>query len=436
MPKRASLLEQINIPSPCSADWDSMVGNEQVRFCQHCSLSVHDLTKITRKEITRLVASSKGKLCVRYYRRPDGLVQTAASAQPLTQIKRRLSRLAAGVFTASLSLASSAAAQSTQPTGRNVAAVSEPAGAKDRGRENSLGGQTATLSGLVIDPVKASIPGANVVLINEENGQQQSLTSNDEGAFQFQGVAAGSYTLKIESPGFISYAQEKINLRNGAEERVEATLEAGQVVAMGGAIMVMPDTPLINAIWEDNGDENLTEVKSVLATGVDVNLLDKNVDSTALAEAVASGKLALVQLLLNFGADPNERNSTGRTPLMRLDEDSSAEIVRALVNAGANPNRRDEDGDTALMAAASLEKVELLNALLDAGAKVNARNKEGKTALMVASEGGYVENVRALLEAGADVNRKNKEGASALKYAKEGEHSDVVEVLTFYGAIE
>jgi hypothetical protein len=396
---------------------------------------VHDLSKITRKDIAKLVVGSKGKLCVRYYRRPDGLVQTAASAEPLTQIKRRLSRIAAGVFTASLSLAASAAAQSPQPSGRNVAAISEPAGAKEKERQKVSGGQSATLSGIVADSAKAVVPGAEVVLINEESGQQQQLTSNGEGAFQFQGVKTGSYTLKIEAPGFAAYMQENINIRNGAEERVDATLEVGGII-MGGAVVIMPDTPLVNAIWEDREDENLTEVKRVLATGVDVNLLDKNVDSTALAEAVGSGKLALVQLLLNFGADPNERNSSGRTPLMRLDENSSAQIVRALVNAGAKPNQRDEDGDTALMAAAALEKVEVLNALLDAGAKVNARNKEGKTALMIASEGGYVENVRALLEAGADVNRKDKEGASALTYAKASNHADVVEVLTFYGAFE
>jgi hypothetical protein len=434
MPKRANLLDQINVASPCSADWDSMIGNEQARFCQHCSLFVHDLSKITRKDVVKLVASSKGKLCIRYYRRLDGVVHTATHAQPLTQIKRRLSRIAAGAFSATLSLASGVAAQSPQPMSRNLPSVIEPARAKDISRQDNSDGQTATLVGTVFDRAKAVVSAAEITLINEKTGQEQSIKSADDGTFRFQTVEAGNYKLKIEAPGFMSYQQEKISLRPGTEERVDATLTVGLI--MGGAMVIVPDTPLINAIWEIGDDNDLTEVKNLLAIGVDINVVDKSANTTAVGEAVVSGKLELLQMFLNAGADANVRNNSGQTALMRLDEDSSAEIVSALVYAGAKVNLKDEDGDSALLVAAALKKTEILKALLDAGAKVNTRNKEGKTALMIAAEGGYVENVRALLEAGANVNQKDKDGATALKYAKENERADVVEVLTFYGAFE
>jgi hypothetical protein len=434
MSKRANLLDQINVASPCSADWDSMIGNEQARFCQHCSLFVHDLSNITRKDAVKLVASSKGKLCVRYYRHQDGVVHTSTHAQPLTQIKRRLSRIAAGAFTATLSLASSVAAQSAQSISRNVPSVIEAARAKDIIRQNNLDGQTATLVGTVFDLTKAVIAEAEITLINEKTGQEQSIKSADDGTFRFQTVEAGNYKLKIEAPGFVSYQREKIALRPGAEERLDATLDVGSV--MGGAVMIVADTPLVNAIWRIDDDDDLTEVKHLLAVGVDVNLVDESAHTTALDEAVASGKLELVQMLLSAGADANVRNSSGQTALMRLDESSSAEIVSVLVYAGAKVNLKDEDGDSALLVAAALEKTEILKALLDAGAKVNTQNKEGKTALMIAAEDGSVENVRALLEAGANVNKKNKEGATALKYAKENEHAGVIEVLSLYGAFE
>jgi len=32
-------LDQITIPTPCDADWDSMTGNDQVRFCEHAIVS-------------------------------------------------------------------------------------------------------------------------------------------------------------------------------------------------------------------------------------------------------------------------------------------------------------------------------------------------------------------------------------------------------------
>ena len=191
------------------------------------------------------------------------------------------------------------------------------------------------------------------------------------GHINFQGVETGAYKLRIESPGFAPYQQENVVLQSGREERVDATLDVGMV--LGGAISIMPETALINAIWRDDEtiDDVLAEVKNLLAAGVDVNALDKSIDSTALGEAVATGNLELVQTLLDAGADTNVRSSTGRTALMKLDEDGSAEIVRALIDAGARVNLKDEEGESALLVAAALEKSDVLQALLDAGAKVN-----------------------------------------------------------------
>ena len=62
------LLDQVQVNTPCSADWDAMIGNDQVRFCEHCNLSVHNLSQMTPKRALHLVAVSKGSLCVRYYR--------------------------------------------------------------------------------------------------------------------------------------------------------------------------------------------------------------------------------------------------------------------------------------------------------------------------------------------------------------------------------
>jgi hypothetical protein len=365
MPKRTDLLDRINIASPCSADWDEMLGNEQVRFCRHCSLHVHDLSKITRKDAVKLVAASKGKLCVRYSRRHDNTIHTATQAEPLARIKRRLSRIAAGAFTATLSLASNAAAQSSISLERSPSVVIEPR-------------ESGKVSALPDDPSK-----------------QTAL------------------------PALLS--------RPSVDEPIEIVN-----VVQGGAMVIIPDTPLINAIW--NGE--MADVRILLAEGVDVNVVDGSTNSTALGEAVAAGNLELVQTLLDAGADANLRNSAGQTALMRLDDDGTVEIVLALIDAGAKVNLKDEDGDSALTVAAAEEKPDVLQALLDAGAKVNAKNKEGKTALMIAAENGNVENVKALLLAGADVRRKDKDGKTALNYARENDEKDVVEALIMYGAFE
>src|SRR5215213_2774212 len=176
MPKRIDVLDSIHVASPCSADWDEMAGNEQARFCLHCSKHVHDLSKISRNEVRKLVAASGGSLCVRYRKRPDGTLQTAERAEPLTQIKRRLSRLAAGAFTASLSLAQPVAAQTARPAG-----VERPAAIQEMIQGRALFkpvacGQTASLIGTVYDSQQAVVPGATVVLINRSTGREQSVT--------------------------------------------------------------------------------------------------------------------------------------------------------------------------------------------------------------------------------------------------------------------
>lgn len=430
MPKRTSPLDRINIASPCSADWDEMVGNQQVRFCQHCSMYIHDLSKITRKDAIRLVAASKGKLCVRYLRRPDGTVETASRAAPVSQVKRRLSRIAAGAFTASLSLASNAAAVSAARPAESNQLVRIQSAVRKLTRLANPSEQTASLVGTVFDSQRAVILGAQVVLTDEKTGQAQSTVSNDDGEYQFQSLEAGTYKLRVEATGFVASETTNIVLQSGDQQRVDATLEVGEI--LGGAIVISPETPLVNAIW----GEDMVEVRNLLAAGADVNAVDGNVNTTALAEAVAAGNLELVNTLLYAGADPNRRNSNGRTALMNLDDDATPEIVHALISAGAKVNLRDEDGDSAILGAAAIEKPEILQALLDAGAKVNARNKEGKTALMVAAKEGNIESVKALLFAGADVSRKNNDDETALKLARDGEHEDVVALLLTYGAYE
>ena len=87
-----------------------MIGNDQVRFCEHCNLTVNDLSQLTRKRALRLVRASKGRLCIRYHSRPDGSLVTKSAPQKLYRIGRRASRIAAGAFSATLSLSSAAAA--------------------------------------------------------------------------------------------------------------------------------------------------------------------------------------------------------------------------------------------------------------------------------------------------------------------------------------
>src|ERR1051325_5479284 len=104
MARFTTRLDNIRVAAPCSADWDSMFGNEQVRSCEQCHLNVYNLSEMSRVEAYRLINQTEGRLCVRFYRRRDGSIITRNCPVGLRAIKRRLSRVATAVASFILSL--------------------------------------------------------------------------------------------------------------------------------------------------------------------------------------------------------------------------------------------------------------------------------------------------------------------------------------------
>lgn len=65
----------------------------RVRACDQCQLQVHDLSALSRAEAEALLAAaSGGRLCVRFYRRADGRVQTRDCAAGVEALSRRVPR--------------------------------------------------------------------------------------------------------------------------------------------------------------------------------------------------------------------------------------------------------------------------------------------------------------------------------------------------------
>ena len=100
MRRFTSPLDNVRIAAPCSADWEQMRGDERVRFCAQCSLNVYNLSGMTRREAEGVVARAEGRLCVRFYRRPDGTILTSNCPVGLRAIKRRVSKTASAVLSA------------------------------------------------------------------------------------------------------------------------------------------------------------------------------------------------------------------------------------------------------------------------------------------------------------------------------------------------
>ena len=86
-------LDSIRVASPCDADWESMIGNERQRFCGQCELNVYNLSGMTRREAENLILNSEGRVCARFFKRPDGTVITKDCPVGWAAAKKRLSRM-------------------------------------------------------------------------------------------------------------------------------------------------------------------------------------------------------------------------------------------------------------------------------------------------------------------------------------------------------
>ncbi|MFW5802050.1 MAG: ankyrin repeat domain-containing protein [Spirochaeta sp.] len=133
-----------------------------------------------------------------------------------------------------------------------------------------------------------------------------------------------------------------------------------------------------------------------LQTGSSVPVLTPNLHRVA-----RWGQAELVQMLLDNGADPEERDIMDRTALHHAAR--HYRVVRVLVEANADPNARDRFDNTPLhMATIDYDSVRLL---IEAGADVNAQNSINRTPLDIALRQGTSrrnrEIVRLLIEAGA-----------------------------------
>jgi uncharacterized protein len=146
--------------------------------------------------------------------------------------------------------------------------------------------------------------------------------------------------------------------------------------------------------------------------------------------------LEFVRFLLDHDADPNARAKentltrtiftmqwfyeAGATPFVRAAQSSDVALMQVLLEYGADPFMRTDNGDSALTASAGIGWVEgvtyersqkdnasAIRMLLDLGLDPNGANREGRTPLMGAALKGRTEVVQMLVDRGAILNQRD-----------------------------
>ncbi|OQS01487.1 ankyrin repeat protein [Achlya hypogyna] len=161
-----------------------------------------------------------------------------------------------------------------------------------------------------------------------------------------------------------------------------------------------------------------SRVRNLLATGVDADASNDRGETPLLA-AVTQGHVAIVELLLEAGADPF-RTTTDGSPLFVAQRNGHDAVVAVL----------EKPLKTALLSAVLNSDATKVASVLAQGISADCVLEDGRLPLHVASALGIVEVVQSLMSADANANT----GETALHVAVKSARKAIVHLLVDAGA--
>ena len=301
-------------------------------------------------------------------------------------------------------------------------------------------------------PIVPRIPGYSyrdvsalgvAIFLNSTDDVETFLNSGCD--INYDGVYREYEETKCENPLFESlnipckrtirfegYTPLNLATIGGTAETVRRLLRVPDIDV--NAASTFPSSPLTNAAA--NG--NLEMVRLLVDAGADLNQKDGEEELTVLMKALNAESLPVVEYLISKGADVNAEDARGYTAVAWAAENRNPEFIKVLAEAGADLNKlQGPNGENALHIAVRNGNLEVVQYILSRGVDLEAKDSKGRTALFNAALVGYTDVIQALLRAGADINTDVGTGdveTNALIGAIVGENADAVELLIRNGA--
>lgn len=145
--------------------------------------------------------------------------------------------------------------------------------------------------------------------------------------------------------------------------------------------------------------------------------------------ACSQGRLDLVDMLINYGADLHVKDFDGDTPLHDASLSKNPEVVAMLLHAGAQAEMPNEMWYTPLHLACATKCLESVEELLPFTTNSNNRARDGKTPICLAAQVGAVEVVKYMLKHGGDPNIACHHKMLPLEYAMRSRSVETFKLL-------
>lgn len=158
---------------------------------------------------------------------------------------------------------------------------------------------------------------------------------------------------------------------------------------------------------------DLPRLRELAAAGHPIDAPSTFQGYTPLLVAAAKAEHALVEQLLQLGADPNRPADGGALPLLvAFVHDAELRTLQTLVEHGADPKAVNDDGFGALHAVAETDRIDPLAWFLELGLDLELRTNRGHTPLQIAAALGHTNALNALAQAGADLTATSPDGTA------------------------
>ena len=100
-----------------------------------------------------------------------------------------------------------------------------------------------TISGTVTDATGAAIPNAQVLVYNDETGNERKLITAPDGRFSAPSIPVGNYTVSVNAEGFATQSRTGVPLSVGQSQTVPFTLS---ISGISESVIVRDEPPVIN----------------------------------------------------------------------------------------------------------------------------------------------------------------------------------------------
>src|SRR5207302_6708118 len=113
---------------------------------------------------------------------------------------------------------------------------------------NAQSASTAQISGTVVDPQGAVVPGAKVTATNVATGVPRSVNTTSTGNYVLPNLPPGIYDVKVESKGFAAAGSKGLKLNVGDQRTLDFNMA---VAGSSQTVEVTAEAPLIETTKTD-----------------------------------------------------------------------------------------------------------------------------------------------------------------------------------------